>query len=265
MNSPKISIVIPSYNKVKYIGKTLESIASQNYKNFEVIIQDGGSTDGTLKIIEKYSKKYPRHIRYVSKKDNGQLDAINSGVQKANGDIITFINADDIYTPRTFESVSACYSENPNSLWFAGKSIVIDEKGREIAKIATIYKSFQLKLNSYKFLLSNNYLMQPAVFLKNDAFKKYGLFSGNKFAVMEYEMWLKIGKDQMPTIVNKTLTKFRLEKDTKTSLNSSSLLAEDLKIVSKYTNNRLILFLHKLNNVMRVVMINLLTMKLVKK
>ena len=94
---PKISIVIPSYNKVKYIQETLESVIFQKYPNLEVIIQDGGSTDGTLEIIKKYAKKYPKIISWVSIKDKGQVDAINRGLRKAKGNIVTYLNADDLY------------------------------------------------------------------------------------------------------------------------------------------------------------------------
>lgn len=252
MVSPKISIVIPSYNKVKYIKKTLDSIIDQNYKNFEVIIQDGGSTDGSLEVIKKYVKKYPSLMSYVSKKDGGQLDAINTGIKKAKGEIVTFINADDVYTKDAFESVAGHYMENPDALWFAGRGVVIDENDNEIAKPVTWYKSLLLGLNSYHLLLVTNYHMQPSVFLTKRAFKKYGLFTGTKFAVMEYDTWLKIGKDQMPVIINKVLTRFRLEKDTKTSTNANKLLTEDEKIVKKYTKNSLILFLHILHNYFRI-------------
>ncbi|MFZ3301981.1 MAG: glycosyltransferase, partial [Microgenomates group bacterium] len=183
MVSPKISIVIPSYNKVKYIKKTLDSIIDQNYKNFEVIIQDGGSTDGSLEVIKKYVKKYPSLMSYVSKKDGGQLDAINTGIKKAKGEIVTFINADDVYTKDAFESVAGHYMENPDALWFAGRGVVIDENDNEIAKPVTWYKSLLLGLNSYHLLLVTNYHMQPSVFLTKRAFKKYGLFTGTKFAV----------------------------------------------------------------------------------
>ncbi len=253
MKSPLISIVIPSYNKVKYIKKTLDSIINQSYKNFEVIIQDGGSNDGTLDIIKKYARKYPSLIRYESKKDGGQLDAINTGLKKAKGDIVTFINADDVYTAGTLESVVAHYLENPDALWFAGKGIVIDENDKEIAKLATWYKSFLLSHSTYRLLLTTNFLMQPSVFLNKKVINKYGLFTGTKFSVMEYEMWLKIGNDEMPVLINKILTKFRLEKDTKTSNNANILLIEDEKIVRKYTTNKLILALHLLNNIARKV------------
>jgi glycosyltransferase involved in cell wall biosynthesis len=102
---PKISIVIPSFNKKKFIGATLESIFSQNYPNFEVIIQDGASTDGTLEITEKFAKKYPQVVNWESKKDKGQTDAINKGLKKAKGEILTYINADDIYIKGALKKV----------------------------------------------------------------------------------------------------------------------------------------------------------------
>lgn len=253
MNHPKISIVIPSYNKVKYIDRTLKSIVTQTYSNFEVIIQDGGSTDGTLEIIKKYSNRYLKFIRYESKKDKGQLDAINKGLKKAKGDIVTFINADDEYTEGAFESVVGHYIENPEALWFAGKGIVIDEKGFEIAKIATMYKNFLLLHNTYYMLLTTNFLMQPSIFLTRSTIKKYGLFTGTNFSVMEYDMWLKIGKDNRPVAINKVLSKFRMERNTKTATSAEVLLKEDERIINKYTRNKLILFLHKLNNIGRFI------------
>lgn len=251
--SAKISIVIPSYNKVKYIEKTLDSIVSQSYQNFEVIIQDGGSTDGTLDVIKKFAKRYPKLISYLSGKDGGQLDAINKGIKKAKGEIITYINADDEYVDGAFEAVAGYYVENPNALWFAGKGIVIDENDNEIARLATVYKSFLLLHATYYLLLTTNFLMQPSVFITRKAILKYGMFTGTKFSVMEYDMWLNIGKDQMPVVINKVLGKFRLTKESKTGLKSEVLLKQDEKIVKKYSSNILILLLHKVHNLGRII------------
>ena len=132
MKLPKISVVIPSYNKVKYIQETLDSIFDQKYENLEVIIQDGGSTDGTLKIIKDYLYEHPNIIKLESKRDNGQLDAINKGLKKSTGDIITFINADDVYEKDSFKLVANNYIENTDILWFVGKGRVINEMGNEI-------------------------------------------------------------------------------------------------------------------------------------
>ncbi len=216
MKSPLISIVIPSYNKVKYIEKTLQSIVSQKNANFEIIIQDGGSNDGTLDIIKKYAKKYSSLIRYESKKDGGQLDAINTGLKKAKGDIVTFICADDVYTEGAFQSVTGHFMENTDALWFIGSCRIVNEEDTEIGKFWTFCKNVLIRLNSYfLLLLTSNYISQPSVFITRKAYQKYGPFVGNKKFVYEYDMWLTLGKVKMPFVIKKYLSNFRIS--TKTS------------------------------------------------
>jgi glycosyltransferase involved in cell wall biosynthesis len=250
---PKISIVIPSYNKAGYIGETLESIVTQNYPNLEVIIQDGGSTDGSVNIIKKYASKY-NYIKWVSKKDKGQVDAINTGLNKATGDILTYINADDVYEKGAFKTVGEYFAENPNTLWLAGRGRVIDKNGKEISKWVTAYKNLLLTINNYKLLLIVNYLMQPSVFLSKETYKKFGPFKGGKF-VMEYDLWLKIGREKMPQIFYKFFSKFRLAGDNISSLQYNKQLKMDEKIVNKYTSSKLILLLHNIHNLVRTIIV----------
>jgi glycosyltransferase involved in cell wall biosynthesis len=252
---PKISIVIPSYNKADYIDKTLKSIAEQNYPNLEVIIQDPGSTDGSLKVINTYVKKYPRIFRLYKEKDSGQLDAINKGIKKATGDILTYINADDVYEPGALRSVGEYFIQNPKTLWLAGRGRVIDQNGNEISKGVTAYKNSLLNLKSYILLLVVNYLIQPSVFLSRFAWKKYGPFRGVTKFVMEYEMWLRIGKDEMPSVLNKDLSSFRIPEKSFSRDEFKKTLSEDMKIVRKFTKNPFILFLHKIHNLGRTLVI----------
>lgn len=247
---PKISIVIPSLNKTKYIKSTLDSIFTQSYNNLEIIIQDGGSTDGTIEAIREYSSKY-KNIIWESKEDGGQLNAVNKGLGKASGDILTFINADDCYFSDTFRIISETYLKNPGALWFVGCGIVVDEKDRKIAKPITLYKNLLKFVNNYNLLLMTNYLMQPSVFFTKQAYQKYGPFTGTKDFIMEYEFWLKLGKISMPILINSDLSRFRIEASTKTKLMFQQLLEEDTKIVNKYTSNQLILNLHHINNLGR--------------
>lgn len=254
MNSPLISVVIASYNKVKYVENTLKSIVSQSYTNYEVIIQDGGSNDGTVEIIKKYAKKYPQYVSFVSKKDGGQLDAINTGLKKAKGDIVTFINADDVYTPGALESVVAHYLENPDALWFAGKCKIVNHKDQEIAKFWTICKNTLLRLNSYfLLLLTSNYMSQPSIFLTKKAYKKYGPFVGNKKFVYEYDTWLTLGKVAMPVVINKYLSKFRISEDNISSVVYNDLFDMDIKVVKKHSKNKIFIIVHMLNNYLRVI------------
>lgn len=257
-NLPKISIVIPSFNKKEFITETLDSVFSQNYPSLEVIIQDGGSTDGTLDIIKRYAKKYSA-IKWETGKDKGQVDAINKGFKKAAGEVLAYINADDVYKKGALLTVGKYFSKNPDTLWLAGRGDVIDEGGREISRLVTNYKNFLLSINHYPLLLVVNYLMQPSIFLARRAYEKYGPFTGNKVSVMEYELWLKLGKIEMPVVLNSYLSSFRLAGGTISSTEFKKTLLSDEKIAEKYTENPLILLMHRLHNLGRVTTIKRLT------
>jgi glycosyltransferase involved in cell wall biosynthesis len=250
-NSPKFSVIIPSFNKKRFIRITLDSIFRQNYPNLEVIIQDGGSTDGTVAILKEFKSKYPDMIKFETKKDAGQLGAILEGIKKASGDIVTFINADDKYLGNIFSTISNVYKKNDDALWYAGQGIVINEKENEIVKSVSFYKNVLLAINSYNLLLATNYLIQPAVFINKKAYKKYGPFTGTKDFVTEYDLWLKLGREKMPYVIREPVAAFRIEPSTTTKRLSDRLLKEDYKIVQKYTNSTLLLFIHNLNNLGR--------------
>ena len=257
IKSPKISVIIPSFNKVRFIARTIDSIIAQNYPRFEIIIMDGGSTDGTLGIINKYARKYPGIIQYQSKKDKGQWDAINKGFRLSKGKILTYICADDEYLPGAFAEIEKMYRTNIDSFWFAGRGRVIDERGTRIAKWSTFYKNLLLFLNLRFLLLMTNYLMQPSVFMTRSAWERFGPFVGHNNFVLEYDFWLKISKVKMPVVTAKYLSSFRIEPGTISASLSDALLSQDEKIVKKYTKNPLILLLHKLHNIGRLIVVKI--------
>jgi glycosyltransferase involved in cell wall biosynthesis len=231
----------------------LDSILRQNCSDYEIIVQDGGSTDGTYEIIKKYAKKYPKIFRIESKDDGGQTNAINIGFGKAKGEIVTYINADDVYKADAFALVVRQYQKQPEVLWFAGQGTVINDKGREIAKLATRYKNLLLSLNSKFFLLATNYLTQPSVFLTKETYQKYGPFQGmNNGVVMEYGLWLKLSKVSMPVVIKKSLSAFRISEGNISSISYKNILDEDERILKRFTKNKFILALHKFNNLLRV-------------
>ena len=254
---PKISIIVPSFNKVKYISKTFQSIVDQKYPNLEVLIYDGGSTDGTTQVIIKFCQKYPQVFKWVSKKDQGQVDAIVRGLKRAKGEILTFINADDFYKKNALEKVAKVFLESPDCLWITGLGDVIDQNDQVIASPITQYKNSLIKLNKFNFLLMVNYITQPATFISKKAYQKYGPFTGTKNYVMEYEFWLKLGKRQMPVIVPDYLASFRLTTDNISSTSFKKLLDLDNKIAQKYTKNGLLISLHKLHNIGRKIIVSL--------
>jgi len=129
---PKISIVTPSFNQAQYLEETIRSVLLQGYPNLEYIIIDGGSTDGSVEIIKKYE---PWLTYWVSEKDRGQTYAITKGMQYASGDLVNWLNSDDILLPGALEMLGKFYlSLNQEFAVICGHNIFMDEKGRETGR-----------------------------------------------------------------------------------------------------------------------------------
>jgi glycosyltransferase involved in cell wall biosynthesis len=117
---PKISIVTPSFNQAAYLEETILSVLNQRYANLEYIIIDGGSADASVDVIRKYEK----HLAYwVSEKDNGQAHALNKGLARVTGDIVAYLNSDDLYLPGAFDAVIRHFQEHPAGAWLCGDTM----------------------------------------------------------------------------------------------------------------------------------------------
>ena len=166
---PKISIITPSLNQGDFIEKTIKSVLSQDYPNIEYIIIDGKSTDNTPDILKKYEKD----IILISEKDKNQSNAINKGLKIASGEIIGYLNADDVYEPHALFRISNFFKENPKILWTTGKCSIIDDKGKEIRPFIKLWKHIWQKIalsinKEFEILLVLNYISQPATFIKKE-------------------------------------------------------------------------------------------------
>src|SRR5438128_2672833 len=145
----RVSIVTPSYNQARFIERTIRSVLDQDHRDVEYIVVDGGSTDGTAGILERYSDR----IVWTSERDRGQSDAINKGLHRATGEIVAFLNSDDTYEPGALSAVVAFFSANPEARWVYGKCRIIDENDVEIRRPITWYKNLLLRRYSYAKLL----------------------------------------------------------------------------------------------------------------
>lgn len=123
MSQPLISIITPSYNRIRFIHEAIQSVLDQHYPQVEHIIVDAASTDGTLDALKKYS-----HLRVVSEPDNGMYDAINKGIRMARGEIIGLLNTDDLYVPNSFKVVAERFSDNPEALAIVGGTATFEDK-----------------------------------------------------------------------------------------------------------------------------------------
>jgi len=239
---PKISVITPSFNQAEFIERTIKSVLSQDYQNLEYIVMDGASTDGTTEILKKYGKK----IVWRSERDKGQGDAINKGLRLSKGEIFAYLNSDDTLEPGALKSVADFFIKNPKTMWVFGKCRIIDESDNEIRNTITTYKNFWLKRYNYKTLLILDYISQPAVFWRREAYKEIGEFNIREFWELDYDYWLRLGRRYQPGFLNKYLANFRVHKESKTALNLRHFL-EEVEVAKKYTRNPFLIGIHYLN------------------
>jgi len=181
---PKITIITPSYNQASFIERTINSVLSQNYPNLEYIIIDGGSTDHSVSIIKKYESK----ISYwISEKDRGQSHAINKGLARATGEIIGWLNSDDIYYPGALHIIADFFQKQASSQIVYGKAYHIDTDDNQIEEYPT-------EPWSYERLKIICYICQPAVFFRNSVFDLVGTLDESLQYCMDYEFWLRAGQ-----------------------------------------------------------------------
>jgi len=183
---PKLSIVTPSFNQAHFIEETLQSVSRQQYPSLEHIVVDGASTDGTAEILKRYSSMPGwAHLRWISEPDHGQSDAINKGFRMATGDIIGWLNSDDLYEPGSLATVTKAFEENPLVDFIYGDYLIIDETGKTLISKKEIAFDWEI------MLCGLNYIAQPNVFFRSRVFKKLGYLNDSLHYVMDYEFWLR--------------------------------------------------------------------------
>lgn len=185
MNQPLISIITPSFNQAKYLEKTIQSVIFQDYPEIEYIIVDGGSTDGSKNIIEKYSEKIDW---WVSEKDAGQADAINKGLIHANGKYIGWLNSDDLYLPGAIQQAVDLLEANPDAAFVYGNVKSIDEND----KVTNIMRYGHWKLSD---LMQFNIIGQPGVFIRKRNMVQVGGLDLNFHLLLDHHLWLRLALD----------------------------------------------------------------------
>ena len=240
---PKISIISPSLNQGQFIEETILSVLSQNYPNLEYIIVDGGSNDNTLEILRKYSNQ----IKWVSEKDSGQTNAINKGILMSTGDIVAYLNVDDLLLPNSLENVASTFNNHPDTKWLTGRCLIIDENSNESRKIITLYKNLLLYIHGISLLLITDYISQPATFWRKEIRHTLGDFDESLDYIMDYEYWLRIYSKYPPIFLKEYLAAFRVHPTSKTTTTSykKTYIDEENRVVTRYTDSKLWIHLNK--------------------
>jgi glycosyltransferase involved in cell wall biosynthesis len=223
----KVSIVTTCYNSQATIRDTIESILSQNGDfELEYIITDAGSKDATRSIISEYGDR----IILIDATGTNQSQGINRGLREATGDIVAFLNADDVYRPGALQVAVQSFAAHPEKLWLVGQCAIIDHQGKEFHGAITKYKNFLLKHYSYWMLLIENFICQPAVFLRREALDVIGFFSEHENFVMDYEYWLRIGRVSNPIVVQQDISGFRRIEGTKSNTSYGKQFRDDMRV-----------------------------------
>ena len=243
MKFPKITIITPSFNQGKFIKETIDSVLSQNYSNLEYIVMDGGSTDKTVQILKSYGKK----INWVSNKDEGQADAINKGIKKSKGEIIAYINSDDVMMPNTLLTVANYFIKNRMSMWLTGDYLIINENGKEIQSFIAEYKRFLRKFPYFNTLAVANYIIQPSTFWRRSLIDKIGFFDKSLHYCMDFDYWMRIIKKYPLDVLPDYFSKFRIHSNSKGGMLFIKQFKEEHRLVTEYTDNSIIRFMHFLH------------------
>lgn len=202
---PSISVITPSYNQGMFIEQTIKSVLNQDVPVLEYMVVDGGSTDETLRILKRYEDR----IRWVSEQDDGQADAINKGIKATKGDIVGYLNSDDIYYPGALAAVIAFFEKNPEIQVVYGDADHIDLDG----KVIEPYYTEDWDYERFKEVC---FLCQPSVFFKRQLIKKAGLFDSHLQYCMDYEYWLRLGSITPFARLNEKLAGSRMYEGNKT-------------------------------------------------
>lgn len=244
-NPPKISVITPSYNQGKFIEKTVNSVLSQKYPNLEYLVMDGGSTDETLKILKKYSNQ----IIWTSKKDKGQSSAINEGLKKSTGEIICYLNSDDYLEEGALNKVADFFRKNPRAYWVTGKCRVVDQNNSEVRKIITLYKNIFLKYALSKSVFNIiQFVSQPSTFWRRELIEKIGYFDEKLHYDMDYDFWLKAWSKYPLYFIDEYLSSYRVHPSSKAVSSPETQFKVEYEIISRYTDSKALLFLHKIHS-----------------
>ena len=215
-----VSIVTPSYNQEPFLEQTIRSVLEQDHAPIEYFVMDGGSTDGSLEIIEKYA---PRLAGWVSEPDRGQADAINKGLARARGEIVAWLNSDDYYLPGALTAAVRCFDQHPEAVLVYADMLAVDERGRTINRLH--YR--QLGLED---LLCFNIIGQPAVFMRRSALEGAGGLDPTFHFLLDHQLWIRLAQRGPMMHANETWAAARYHAAAKNRARAAEFGAEALRI-----------------------------------
>lgn len=206
---PRLTVVTPSYNHGEFIEETIRSVLLQNYPSLEYLVIDGGSSDSTVEIIQRYA----RWITYwTSEKDHGQANAINKGFARATGDILAWLNSDDIYYENAFSNMMSAVVASPDGVAYVGSCDKVDLTGRVLSTVTPR----NLNAAGIADWCRTGFFYQPACFFRRSAFEASGGLNEIYHNALDIDLWMKLAERGSFTTVDAAVAHAKIHPDMKT-------------------------------------------------
>lgn len=218
---PLVSIITPSYNQAQFLEETIRSVLEQDYPNLEYWILDGGSTDGSLEIIQRYAH---RLAGWVSEPDRGQTDALNKGFHKARGEILAWLNSDDTYLPGAVSEAVHYLTKNPDIGLVYGDANLIDEHGKVLGSFPAAQTDYARLRRGYV------HIPQQSAFFRANLWKQVGPLDPSFYFAMDYDLWVRLAKVSRLLYISRRWANFRLHASGKSVISDDRCWPEMLRV-----------------------------------
>lgn len=225
MRWPSMSVVTPSYNQARFIEASLRSVLDQHYPRLEYIVIDGGSTDGSVEVIRRHAG---RLAYWVSEPDNGQTDALIKGFARATGDILCWLNSDDLLEPGSLGEVAQFFESNPRARVVYGDATCIDVRG------GPLKRKQEHAFSRFVWMYDHNYIPQPSTFWRRDLYEEVGGLDPQFDLAMDADLWIRFAQVTPMYHVNRVWSCERIYPEQKNQRLRARSDAEDLLIRRRY-------------------------------
>ncbi len=223
-----MTVITVTYNSGDFLGTSLDSVASQQVDGLEHVVIDGGSTDGTVAILERAKERYPGRFDFVSEPDRGQAHAVNKGFERAGGDVVGWLNSDDVYEPGCFEAVAATFRDHPDSDVLYGRAHYVDEDDQLLGVYPTRTEFH------WQTLAHECFICQPTVFLRRRVLDRGFRLDEGLQMCMDYDFWIRLGKELEVRFLDQVVASSRMYRDNKTISRRSEVYREIFRTVKRH-------------------------------
>ena len=232
---PPVSVITPSYNQGQFLGAAIDSVLAQDYPRIEYLVVDGGSSDSSLDVLRSYDNR----VRWISEPDRGQADAINKGVTLTRGELVAWMNADDVYTPGAIGRAVAVLQAHQQAALVYGQAEFMDHRGNALGPSSHV-RPFSLD----QLIHDLDFVVQPATLFRRDAFLAVGGLDPDLHYCLDYDLWIKLALRYQVQYLPAVLAHARIYPTTKTASGGLKRLDEIEQMIRRYGRSHLPMFFY---------------------